>query len=235
MAPLPTLRNLDGIIAGASQPTLLCVPSPLIAPFAARGRGSQVSIGGQDCHTEASGPLTGDVAAGMLADAGATTVIVGHSERRTAYGESDELVRRKAEAAAQAGLVSIVCVGENAEERSAGIAARVVARQFDASVPATATPATLALSYEPIWAIGSGKTPSLEEIGEIHAHLRQRLQARYGETLGRDFCILYGGSVSAANAAGIFAVPEVDGALVGGASLTAGKFLPILAIAEKKT
>lgn len=207
----------------------LCLPTTLIERAVRAAPG--FAIGGQDCHAEAQGAHTGDISAGMLKDAGASLTIVGHSERRDAYGESDAGVRAKADAALGQGLSVILCVGESLEVREAGQAVAVVSAQADASLPKTGGGNTLSLAYEPVWAIGTGKIPSMNDIAEMHAALRQRLIAAYGDA-GRQVRILYGGSVKASNAAEIFAVPDVDGALVGGASLKAADFLPIIAAAH---
>ncbi len=206
----------------------LCVPATLIERAVRAAPG--FAIGGQDVHAADQGAHTGDISAAMLADAGALLTIVGHSERREDHGESDADVRAKAGAAFAAGLSVILCVGESLEVREAGQAVAVVAAQVDASLPEDGPSGRLALAYEPIWAIGTGKVPTIAEIAEMHAALRARLVAAYGEA-GHAVRILYGGSVKAANAADIFAVPDVDGALVGGASLRAADFLPIVAAA----
>ena len=206
----------------------LCLPATLIERAVRAAPG--FAIGGQDCHAADKGAHTGDISALMLKDAGASLTIVGHSERREAHGESDSDVCAKAETALAAGLSVILCVGESLAVREAGQAVAIVSAQVDASLPKADIGSGLAIAYEPIWAIGTGMVPSLAEIREMHAALRQRLVAAYGEP-GRTVRILYGGSVKAANAAEIFAVPDVDGALVGGASLTAADFLPIVAAA----
>ena len=210
----------------AAADVALCVPATLIerAKRAAPG----FAIGGQDVHHSDKGAHTGCVSAAMLLDAGARLTIVGHSERREAQGETDAEVRAKAEAALAAGLAVILCIGESEAVRDAGNAVETVAAQLDASLPGTvATPDRFAIAYEPIWAIGTGKIPSIGDIGEMHAALRSRLVEAYGES-GRDMRILYGGSVKPSNAAEIFAVADVDGALVGGASLKGADFLPIV-------
>lgn len=209
----------------------LCLPATLIERAARAAPG--FAIGGQDCHAADKGAHTGDISAAMLKDAGATLTIIGHSERREAHGESDSEVSAKAETALAAGLSVILCVGESLEVREAGQAVARVCAQVDASLPKTAMGEGLAIAYEPIWAIGTGKIPSLEDIGEMHTALRGRLVAAYGEA-GRAVRILYGGSVKASNAAEIFAVADVDGALVGGASLKAADFLPIVEAAALK-
>ena len=217
--------------AAGDHPTVeiaLCPPATLIKRAARAMPG--LAIGGQDVHAAAKGAHTGCVSAGMLVDAGAVLTIVGHSERRAAQHESDADVRAKAVAALAAGLRVILCVGESAEVRRAGDAVATVVVQLAASLPAATDPARLAVAYEPIWAIGTGLVPTLADIAEMHAALRRQLVAGWGAA-GADVRILYGGSVSGTNAAEIFAVPEVGGALVGGASLTAAAFLPIVAAA----
>jgi triosephosphate isomerase len=209
--------------------TALCLPATLIARAVAAA--PRLAIGGQDCHQAADGAHTGAISAAMLIDAGARLVIVGHSERRDEQGERDHDVRAKAEAALAAGLSVILCVGESDSVREAGGAVAAVSAQLDASLPG-GDGANLAVAYEPIWAIGTGKVPSVADIAEMHAALRARLVAKYGKS-GRGVRLLYGGSVKGSNAAEIFAVPEVDGALVGGASLTAAQFLPILEAAAR--
>ncbi|MFN6924202.1 MAG: triose-phosphate isomerase [Tabrizicola sp.] len=225
------LAEVEALIAAHPAPAcemLLCPPATLIARMAEVARGSALRVGGQDCHPRASGAHTGDIAAAMLADAGATHVILGHSERRTDHGETDALVKAKAEAAIAAGLVAIVCIGETEAERDAGRTLEVIGTQLDGSVPAGATAASLVIAYEPVWAIGTGRTPTLAEIAEVHAFLRDRLNSLIGaEAAGTR--LLYGGSVKPSNATEIFAVPHVDGALVGGASLKAADFGAIVA------
>jgi triosephosphate isomerase (TIM) len=206
----------------------LCLPATLIERAARAVPG--LAIGGQDCHSADKGAFTGDISAAMLLDAGASLTIVGHSERRQAHGESDIQVRAKAEAALAAGLSVILCAGESLAVREAGDAVAIVSAQADASLPRSEPGGKLAIAYEPVWAIGTGKIPSMDDIAEMHSALRGRLVAAYGEAGGR-VRILYGGSVKGSNAAEIFAVPDVDGALVGGASLTAADFLPIVAAA----
>lgn len=207
---------------------MVCPPATLIDRLAAAARGTGIAVGGQDCHMKASGAHTGDVAAAMLADAGATAVIVGHSERRTDHGESDAIVKAKAEAALAAGLLAIVCVGETRAEREAGRTLDVVGAQIAGSLPAGATAETLVVAYEPVWAIGTGLTPTAADVAEVHAFLRARLVAALGAA-GEGVRILYGGSVKPSNAAELMAVADVDGALVGGASLKASDFLGIAA------
>lgn len=205
---------------------LICPPATLLARAVACAAG-RIAIGGQDCHAESAGAYTGDVSAEMLKDAGAASVIVGHSERRQYHGETDAAVAAKARAAWRAGLSAIICVGETESERDAGRADDVVGRQVRASVPAGATAAVAAIAYEPVWAIGTGRTPTCDEIAAMHAHIRNTLADLLGEP-GRGVRILYGGSVKPSNAAEILAIPDVGGALVGGASLKAADFREII-------
>ncbi len=228
-----SLAELDATIAGVpaladKADLLVCPPATLVAAFAARAAGTAVAIGAQDCHAAASGAYTGDISAEMLKDAGAQAVIVGHSERRTYHKETDADVRAKAQAAWRAGLVAIVCVGETIEERRAKQTLDVVGRQLAGSLPDGATPAKLVIAYEPVWAIGSGLTPTPADVAEVHGFVRERLVARFGGA-GEGMRVLYGGSVKPANAKELMAVGNVDGALVGGASLKADEFLAIAA------
>ncbi|MEO7365006.1 MAG: triose-phosphate isomerase [Sphingomicrobium sp.] len=210
----------------ASVDVALCLPMTLIERAVCRV--PRFAIGAQDVHFAEKGAHTGNASAAMLKDAGASLTIVGHSERRQTHRESDDEVKAKAEAALAAGLRVIVCVGESLDEREAGRAVAIVSAQLHSSLPhAEAGTAALAIAYEPIWAIGTGKVASSADIAEMHAAVRQRLEAAYGDD-GNQVRILYGGSVNAANAAEIFAVANVDGALVGGASLKAADFLPIV-------
>jgi triosephosphate isomerase len=208
----------------------LCPPFTLIASAVARSGG--LVIGGQDCHWEASGAHTGAVSAAMLREAGARLVIVGHSERRAEAAESDEAVRGKAAAALAAGLQTIVCVGESEAERMAGRALERVGGQLAGSLPDPEGEGELVVAYEPIWAIGTGRTATPADVAEMHAAIRTSLVARFGDA-GSRIRILYGGSVNAANAAALFVVDDVDGALVGGASLTAEQFIPIIEAASR--
>jgi triosephosphate isomerase len=208
---------------------LICPPAPLIsrASDLVRSDGRGVQIGGQDCHAKPSGAHTGDVSAAMLVDAGASHVILGHSERRQDHGETNETVRDKVSAALAVGLVPVVCLGETEEQRDRGETLAVVAVQLTQSLPDTVEPERLVIAYEPVWAIGTGRTPTEAQIVEVHRHLRAEL----GKLLGsgaQAVPLLYGGSVKPDNAAAIFALPEVDGALVGGASLRARDFGPII-------
>jgi triosephosphate isomerase (TIM) len=226
------LGEVDAIAAAlAAEPArarvALCPPATLISRLSARLEGTAVEVGAQDLHPEVSGAYTGDIAAGMLFDAGARLVIIGHSERRTLHREDDVLIARKVEAALHGGLEPIVCVGETLEERKAGNAEAVVCGQIEGSLPLALEGHGFAVAYEPVWAIGTGLTPTAEEIAAMHAAIRAAVVARIGEA-GRQAPILYGGSVKPSNAAEILALPEVGGALVGGASLKAADFLPIV-------
>jgi triosephosphate isomerase len=225
--------ELAKIVAGARDlpalDMLVCPPATLVASFAAAAEGSRVGIGAQDCHAEPSGAYTGDISAEMLKDAGASAVIVGHSERRLYHRESDAQVRAKALAARRAGLLAVVCVGETRQERDRGDALAVVRAQLDGSLPDAVVPDQLVVAYEPVWAIGTGLTPTARDVAEMHAFIRERLSFRYGRE-GEGIRILYGGSVKPANARELMAVEHVDGALVGGASLKADEFLPIASV-----
>jgi triosephosphate isomerase len=225
------LAEVSALIAAHPAPTcemLLCPPATLLAAMADLSKGSALSVGAQDCHPKASGAHTGDISAQMLADAGASHVILGHSERRADHGETDALVCAKAEAAQAAGLIAIVCLGETEAQRDAGTTLEVIGAQLDGSVPAGSTADNLVIAYEPVWAIGTGRTPTAAQIAEVHAFLRDRLTRRIGAQAA-GVRLLYGGSVKPGNAAEIFALPHVDGALVGGASLKSGDFGPIVA------
>ncbi len=206
---------------------LICPPATLLAALAAAARGTRIRLGGQDCNPLASGPHTGEISAEMLADAGARYVIVGHSERRAGYGETNVLVRQKALAARRAGLTAIVCVGESSGERRRGQTLRIIGRQLKNSVPDRATAQNLVVAYEPVWAIGSGRTPTLGQIAEVHQFVREKLAGRFPRE-GVRVRILYGGSVTPANAAEVLAIENVNGALVGGASLAANDFWKIV-------
>jgi triosephosphate isomerase len=215
-----------GFAAGVD--VMICPPATLIASLAREAAGSRLLVGGQDCHAAASGAHTGDISAEMLKDAGATAVIVGHSERRAERAERDADVRAKVLAAHRAGLTAIVCVGETAGERRAGLTLAVVARQLAASLPDEAAAGDTVLAYEPVWAIGTGLTPTPADVAEVHHYLRSALGERYGAA-GGAMRILYGGSVKPDNARTLMAVDDVNGALVGGASLKADDFLAIIA------
>jgi triosephosphate isomerase len=224
--------EFEAMVAGASEVAakadlLVCPPATLIAAFADKARGSgTLKVGAQDCHPKASGAHTGDISAEMLADAGASAIIVGHSERRADHGESDVLVRQKAEAAWRAGLTAIVCIGETQHQRDAGQTLDICSGQLKLSLPDEAKSGNLVVAYEPVWAIGTGLTPTVGDVEQIHGFIRQILIARFkGE--GAGIRILYGGSVKPSNAAELMAVVNVNGALVGGASLKASDFLAI--------
>ena len=228
-----SLGELAAMAQGAAEvwrkaDLLICPPATLIFPAAAAMIGSKIAIGGQDCDAEASGAHTGDISAEMLADAGATYVIVGHSERRTDHHETDAIVRAKAEAAWRAGLVAIVCVGETRAERDAGRAMDVVGRQLAGSIPDGATAANLVVAYEPVWAIGTGLTPTSEDIEQIHTFIRKNLTDRF-KAEGAGVRVLYGGSLKPGNATEILSLTDVNGGLIGGASLKAADFLAIAA------
>ncbi|HEY4942020.1 MAG TPA: triose-phosphate isomerase [Rhizomicrobium sp.] len=217
------LAQIAALAKGLTSPgcdVLICPPATLIARAVAAAAGTQIAIGGQDCRAEISGAFTGDVSAEMLRDAGATAVIVGHSERRQYHGETDALVAAKAKAAWRAGLLAIICIGETEAERDAGKAYDICKAQIAGSVPAGATAANTAIAYEPVWAIGTGKTPTSVEIVQMHAHIKACLAA--------PLRILYGGSVKPSNAREILGLADVGGALVGGASLKAADFLTIV-------
>lgn len=225
--------ELEKIIQGAKATPaacdlMICPPATLLAAFAETAKGSPVAIGGQDCHTEPSGAFTGDVSAEMLRDAGASAVIIGHSERRTLHRETDEEVKAKAAAAARAGLIAILCVGETREEREAGATLARIERQLDGSLPGRFDAQNLVIAYEPVWAIGTGLTPTVKDVAEVHGFIRERLRKADGGA-GAGVRILYGGSVKPANARELMAVADVNGALVGGASLKAEDFLGIAA------
>ena len=235
-AVLAELRAVDRSLADeAGKPVvLICPPATLIAEAAKAVAGGHVGIGAQDCHAEAAGAFTGDLSAEMLRDAGATAVIVGHSERRHYHGESNADVAAKAAAAHRAGLTAIVCVGETEKERDAKKAVSVVTAQLARSIPADLPAKHLIVAYEPVWAIGTGRTPTTAQIAEMHAAARAALVKRF-DSEATDIRILYGGSVKPSNAAEILAIKNVDGALVGGASLKASDFLAIIRAAPKRS
>ncbi|MCO5163456.1 MAG: triose-phosphate isomerase [Mesorhizobium sp.] len=228
-ASTPELHAIaNGFMQGLDTETeaLICVPATLLARAAEVLKSSPVKAGGQDCHVNDSGAHTGDVSAPMLKDAGASFVIVGHSERRTDHGETDAIVHAKVEAAWRAGLTAIICIGETRGEREEGKTLSILSRQIAGSVPASASPANTIIAYEPVWAIGTGLTPTPQDVAEAHAHIRGELSELIGErALGMR--ILYGGSVKPSNARELLAIDNVNGALVGGASLKAADFLGI--------
>ena len=223
-------KIVDGAASLAGKvDVMVCPPAPLLAALAEAAKGSKVTVGGQDCHAQSAGAFTGDIAAEMLADAGAVAVIVGHSERRTYHKETDAEVRAKALAAWRTGIAAIVCIGETRAEREAGRTLDVLGRQLDGSLPDGATDMNMIIAYEPVWAIGTGLTPTAADVAQAHAFIRQRLVARYGGA-GEAIRILYGGSVKASNARDLMAIANVDGALVGGASLKTDEFLGIAGV-----
>ena len=232
-------RELKKMMAGASKGAgylcdfLVCPPATLIAPFAEAAKGGLLRIGAQDCHPEPSGAHTGDISALQLKDAGARFIIVGHSERRQDHKETSALVQKKALAALGAGLSAIICVGETLAEREKGITGQVVGAQIRESVPKTATAKQVVIAYEPVWAIGTGKTPTPAEVGAVHGEIRALLGRHLGVE-GGAMRILYGGSVKPDNAATLLAASDVDGALIGGASLKAGDFLAIASVYARK-
>ncbi|WP_374299240.1 triose-phosphate isomerase [Paracoccus sp. (in: a-proteobacteria)] len=230
---LAALDEIDVLIAAQPAPgcdVLICPPAVLLHPMKARVGDKAIALGGQDCHAKASGAHTGDISAAQLKDAGAAFVILGHSERRADHGETDAVVAAKAAAAHGAGLTAIICVGETEAQRDNGQTLAVIASQLDGSIPEGATAANTVIAYEPVWAIGTGRTPTNDQIAEVHALLRDRLGGRIEDAA--QVRLLYGGSVKPGNAAEIFAIANVDGALVGGASLKAADFGPIIAALE---
>jgi len=225
-AALAQIEAMADALPAAPPEVVICPPAPFLMQAAQMV--PDIAIGAQDCHAETSGAHTGDLSAGMIAGTGARFVIIGHSERRAAYGESDADVRAKAEAAWAAGLTAIICIGESGADRDAGRTLAVITEQLDGSLPDAATAGNTVIAYEPIWAIGTGQVPDLPQINEVHDLLRDRLIARLGQDEGAEISLLYGGSVKADNAATIFGAANVNGALVGGASLKAADFNPIV-------
>jgi triosephosphate isomerase len=226
-----SMGEFDAMLAGtpgiaAKADLLVCPPATLLAAVAERARGSKLAVGAQDCHPQPSGAHTGDISAEMLADAGASAIIVGHSERRADHSESDGLVRQKAEAVWRAGLTAIVCIGETRGQRDAGQTLEICRGQLTLSLPDAARADNLVVAYEPVWAIGTGLTPTVGDVEQIHRFIRELLIARFGGE-GAKIRILYGGSVKPSNAGELMAVANVNGALVGGASLKASDFLAI--------
>lgn len=231
-ASLTTLQTLIATHRNPAVDILICPPATLIVQAAGLSADSPLQIGGQDCHSAASGAHTGEISAPMLADAGAGAVILGHSERREDHNESNALVAQKVSAAHAADLTAIICLGESLAQREAAQTLDVIAEQLRHSLPDTATGANTVIAYEPIWAIGTGLTPSTAQVQEVHDFIRALLRDRFGPDAAQAFRLLYGGSVKPSNAAEIFAIPNVDGALVGGASLTAEDFSPIVTALE---
>lgn len=225
--------ELEKVIASARQrppsaDLMICPPATLLAEFAVNAKGSPVAIGGQDCHAQAAGAFTGDISAEMLADAGASAVIVGHSERRTYHKETDADVKAKATAAARAKLTAILCIGETKDERQAGATIARIERQLEGSLPDRFDTQNLVIAYEPVWAIGTGLTPTAKDVREVHQFIRAQLMVR-NSSAGGGIRILYGGSVKPDNARELLSIEDVNGALVGGASLKAQDFMAIAA------
>lgn len=232
---LSALSELRAIAEAHSKPRvgiLICPPATLLYEAARMAAGGPVMIGAQDCHQEDAGAHTGDISAAMIADAGGRAVILGHSERREDHNETSALIRAKSEAAQAAGLTTIICVGETEAQRAAANTLDIIAGQLATSVPDECTAANTVVAYEPVWAIGTGNVPSTRQIDEVHDFIRDRLLRRFGQETGDAIPLLYGGSVKSSNAAEIFAADNVDGALVGGASLRAGDFSPIISALE---
>jgi triosephosphate isomerase len=230
-ASLAELRALKDRLAQSPVPeadSIVCPPATLLAQARYMLSGSTIVLGAQDCHPLPSGAHTGDISAEMLADAGAAAIIVGHSERRTDHGETDALVNAKASAAYRAGLTAIICLGETERERSDGATLEIVRRQLQGSLPQEARAANTVIAYEPVWAIGSGLTPTPADVAEVHGFIRGELGRLLGQAEAGAMRLLYGGSVKPANASELLFVPDVDGALVGGASLKASDFYAIL-------
>jgi triosephosphate isomerase len=225
---LSELVELAKHVKPGDAETLICPPAPLLYLACEKLRGTAIAIGAQDCHIEASGAYTGDISAPMVADTGATYVILGHSERRDAHHETNADIATKTRAAWAAGLTAIICIGESGADREADKTLDIIAAQLAGSVPENATGENTVIAYEPIWAIGTGKTPTLGQIVEVHDFIRARLNDRFGQETGDTIRLLYGGSVKPDNAAEIFTAENVDGALVGGASLKAADFAPII-------
>ena len=230
-AALSEALAVDDALAEAGQAVnadvMICPPATMVMVLSELSGKGGLKVGGQDCHANASGAHTGDIAPEMLADAGAAAIIVGHSERRADHGETDKIVHEKVLAAHRAGLTAIVCVGETVGQRQAGLTLDVVARQLAGSVPDGVTADNVVIAYEPVWAIGTGLTPSAEDVAEVHAMIRARLMERFGDE-GARMRILYGGSVKPSNASELMGIANVNGALVGGASLQAKDFLGII-------
>jgi triosephosphate isomerase (TIM) len=223
---LRIIVNRPNSAIGEKIDALICVPATLVFRAAQSVEGEALSIGGQDCHFKKSGAHTGDISADMLKDAGASHVIVGHSERRTDHGETDAVVNAKARAGWDAGLTAIICIGETQAQRKAGSTLNVIATQLAGSIPDSATAINTIIAYEPVWAIGTGLTPTPDDVREVHGSIRNALFARFGAD-GAKMRILYGGSVKPSNATELLGIENVDGALVGGASLKAVDFLAI--------
>jgi len=227
----PALAELDALASSQTSrrcDILICPPATLLSRAAELLKSSGISCGGQDCHANSSGAHTGDISAEMLREAGATAVILGHSERRNDHGETSAEVAVKTAAAWEAGLTAVICIGETLEERESGQTLDIVRDQLATSLPDSANAANTVVAYEPVWAIGTGKVPTLAQIAQVHDFLRAELTVRFGTATAKGIRLLYGGSVKPGNAAEIFATSNVDGALVGGASLKAADFSPII-------
>lgn len=225
---LAELEMLKSLLPANAPDVLICPPAPLLFRANEAMRDTGIQIGAQDCHMQDSGAFTGDISAVMIADTGASHVIVGHSERREAYEEHNRDVRKKAKSAWAAGLTAVICIGEALEDREANNTLDIIAGQLAGSLPDGTSATNTVIAYEPIWAIGTGKVPTLEQIVEVHDFIRAKIIARFGEDIGDMIPLLYGGSVKPDNAAAIFEAANVDGALVGGASLKAADFAPII-------
>ena len=217
---------IDAASEDVNCDVILCVPDTLIREMSEQTK--NIFSGGQNCHIETSGAFTGDVSAEMIKDAGASYVIVGHSERRVNYNENNNLIKSKAQAALNEGLKTIVCIGETLTERETGVTLDIIKKQLLESLPQEITGETIIIAYEPVWAIGTGLTPSIEQITEVHDFIRSELENNFGQLVGQSINILYGGSMNAKNVGEISAIENVDGGLVGGASLKADSFIPII-------
>ena len=217
---------IDAASEDVNCDVILCVPDTLIREVSEKTK--NIFSGGQNCHIEASGAFTGDISAEMIKDAGASHVIVGHSERRVNYNENNNLIKSKAQTALNEGLKAIICIGETLKERETGITLDIIKKQLLDSLPQEISGETIIIAYEPVWAIGTGLTPSIEQITEVHDFIRAELENNYGKKIGHSVNILYGGSMNAKNAYEISAIENVDGGLVGGASLKAESFIPII-------
>ncbi|WP_010140710.1 triose-phosphate isomerase [Oceanicola sp. S124] len=231
-----SLKELEKLKTEHPDPAcdlLICPPATLLAPAVDMCWSTPIQIGGQTCHHKLAGPHTGDISAEMLKDVGASAVILGHSERRADHRETSEDVRMLAQSAQEVGLTTIICVGESLFQREATNTLDIIGGQLSLSIPDTSNGENLVVAYEPVWAIGTGQVPTTNQIGEVHDFMRERLEARFGYGVGKSVRLLYGGSVKATNADEIFAISNVDGALVGGASLKAADFAPIISALEK--
>lgn len=229
LASLAEVQQLIELLGRTSVDcdVMICPPATLIVPVVELVAPTTIKVGAQDCHSEPSGAHTGDISAEMLKDAGCAAVIVGHSERRADHGETDALIHAKAAAAQRAGLAAIICIGETQQQRQAGSTLAIVAAQLEGALPSAVAAGTI-IAYEPVWAIGTGRTPTPDEVAEVHALIRAKLRQRLGEAEGEAVAILYGGSVKPENAGELMSIENVDGALVGGASLKARDFIGII-------